>query len=171
MLKAENINAPVVVIDTREKKPLEFPHLQAVSDTMQTGDYGLQGLPDFCVERKSIADMVNSLTGERERFWRELERLRAMQSRGFARLLIIGTARELAALLATRNVKISQVMGSLAAIDARFVPVVWASTPERAAAMVEGWAWYYWTGAAMPFLGSVKVPEFARGYMQNVMSQ
>lgn len=163
------VRAPVVVIDTREQKPLEFPHLQTVRGTLQTGDYGLQGLPDWGIERKSVPDMVNSLTGERERFWRELERLRGMQGRGFARLLIIGTQRELAAVLSRRAVKVAQVMGSLAAIDARFIPVVWAATPEQAAAMVEGWAWYYWTGAAAAFLGSVKVPEYARGYMQGVM--
>lgn len=163
------VRAPVVVIDTREQKPLEFPHLQTVRGTLQTGDYGLQGLPDWGIERKSVPDMVNSLTGERERFWRELERLRGMQGRGFARLLIIGTQRELVAVLSRRSVKVAQVLGSLAAIDARFIPVVWAATPEQAAAMIEGWAWYSWTGAAAPFIGSVKIPEYARGYMQSVM--
>lgn len=163
------VHAPVVVVDTREQKPLAFPHLQTVQGTLQTGDYGLQGLPNWGIERKSVPDLVNSLTGERKRFWRELERLRGMQSSGFARLLVIGTQRELAAVLSRRLVNVAQVTGSLAAIDARLVPVVWAATPEQAAAMIEGWAWYYWTEAAKAFLGSVEVPEYARGYMQSVM--
>lgn len=165
----DEVKAPVLVVDTREQRPLEFVHLQAVRGTLQTGDYGLQSVPAYSIERKSVPDMVSSLTGERERFWRELERLKAIQGSGFARLLIVGTRRELAEVLARRAVKVEQILGSLAAIDARYVPVVWADTPERAAAMVEGWAWYFWTGAARPFLGHVKVPDYAREYMQGVM--
>lgn len=161
--------APVIVVDSREQKPLVFPHLEVVRDTMQTGDYGIKGLDDFVVERKSVPDMVQSLTGERERFWRELRRLRAVGSRGFARLLIVGSQRDLAGVLARRAVKIQQIMGSLAAIDARYLPVVWASTAEIAAGMIEGWVWYYWTHAARPFLGSVKVPDYAREYMAGGM--
>ena len=169
MMEKEEVRAPVLVVDTREQRPLEFTHLQTIRGTLQTGDYGLQGLPAFCVERKSVPDMVSSLTGERERFWRELERVKAIQGGGFARLLIIGTRRELAEVLARRAVTAEQIQGSLASIDARFVPVVWAATPEQAAAMIEGWAWYFWTGVARPFLGHVKVPEYAREYMQGVM--
>lgn len=161
--------SPVVIVDTREKRPLAFPHVRTVEGTLQTGDYGVQGLRNWCVERKSVPDMVNSVTNERERFFRELERLRGMQACGFARLLVIGTQREFAAVLARRAAKVASVLGSLASIDARFVPVVWAATEEQAAAMIEGWAWYSWTGAAAPFVGSVKIPEYARGYMQSVM--
>lgn len=87
---------PVLVTDTREKRPLCFTHLPSVSETLQTGDYSIKGFErDFSVERKSIPDLINSLTRERERFTKELHRLTGINSRGFGRLLIVGTKKEL----------------------------------------------------------------------------
>ena len=82
---------PTVVIDSREQAPLpiSFPSLTA---GLPTGDYSVLGLEnDFCVERKSLGDLYGSLTSGRERFSRELQRMRAYR---FARLLIIGSVRD-----------------------------------------------------------------------------
>lgn len=72
-----------IVIDSREQEPFPFQGYDAevVSGTLQTGDYSLVGLEDMvAVERKSLPDLVACLGRERERFERELERLRAMES-------------------------------------------------------------------------------------------
>lgn len=153
------VELPRLIIDTREQLPLSFPHLEAVQGTLTTGDYSIEGLQSlFAVERKSVPDLVGSLTQGRERFFRELERLRGMQ---FARLLVIGRPVDLSAHLNRRAVKLDSILGSLAAIDSRLVPVVWAATPEKAAAMVERWACYFYAGAARPFC-RVQVPAWAR---------
>lgn len=163
-MKSERvISEPVVMVDTREQVPLEFVHLKAERGTLRTGDYSAAGfVSKVAIERKSVPDLVNSLTAARDRFWHELERLRGF---AFARLLVVGTLDELAVTLRRRAVSVESVLGSLAAIDARYVPVVFAATPQDAAAIVEGWLWYFWTHEAAPFCGAVKVPEYARGFM------
>lgn len=157
---------PRLIVDTREQTPLTFPHLEAVRGTLATGDYSIAGMEGaFMVERKSVQDLVGSLTQGRERFFRELARMRAAQC---ARLLIVGQAVDMAAHLNRRSVNAESIAGSLAAINSRFVPVVWAATPAKAAQMVERLAVYFWAGAARPFIGRVEVPAWAReGVLDN----
>ena len=71
----------VVLVDTREQRPwfggpvrgFEFETARA---TLPTGDYTLDGLHErVLVERKSLPDLLNCVTRDRERFERELQRL------------------------------------------------------------------------------------------------
>lgn len=150
---------PRLIVDTREKTPLAFEHLETVRGTLQTGDYSIDRLSTrFAVERKSVPDLVASLTRARKRFFHELERMRGMD---FARLLIVGRPCELAALLARRAVGAASILGSLQAINARLVPVVWEPTPRHAALAVERWACYFYAGAAKAW-GSVCIPAWCR---------
>jgi ERCC4-type nuclease len=88
-----NTIQPTIVIDTREQTPLTFANLPSERGTLQSGDYSARGLEElFAVERKSIADLVACCTVERERFERELHRLRGFR---FARLLIVGCEAEI----------------------------------------------------------------------------
>ena len=76
-----NPDALVALVDTREQWPLEL-NLPTERATLPTGDYTLQGMEeDICVERKSLPDLVSCLTSGRERFERELQRMRAYPSR------------------------------------------------------------------------------------------
>jgi DNA excision repair protein ERCC-4 len=134
---------PVIVIDTREQEPLIFPKLQAVSGTIQTGDYSIRGLEEqFSVERKSISDLVSCCMGEnRERFERELHRLRGYR---FKRLLIIGSEEDIIAGRYRSAIKPQAVMATLGAFEARYdVPVVFRQTPKLAAAQIERWAYWF----------------------------
>lgn len=150
---------PRLVVDTREQSPLSFPHMDSIRATLGTGDYSIDGLTHrFAVERKSLPDLVSSLTRARDRFMRELERLRGMD---FARLLVIGSPLELHACLARRAVSAASILGSLEAVNTRHVPVVWASTAERAALLVERWACYFYAGAAKPWL-RLSIPAWCR---------
>ena len=157
---------PRLVVDSREQTPLSFPHLQAVRGALATGDYSIEHMENhFMVERKSVPDLLHSLTTARQRFFRELARMRAARC---ARLLIVGLPTELAAALHRRKSSPASIAGSLEAINARYCPVVWAPTPERAAALVERLAVYFWAGAAKPFLGRITIPAWARfGALEN----
>jgi len=81
-----------VVVDTREQLPYSFGGLRAdvsygagssatlmielVAGTLGQGDYSLAGFERrLAVERKSIADLFNTLGQGRDRFVRELERM------------------------------------------------------------------------------------------------
>jgi len=133
------IEAPTIIIDTREQTPLVFGNLQSERGTLQSGDYSIAGLEnDFAIERKSIPDLCGSLTRGRERFERELHRLRGFT---FARILIVGSPHEVQA--TAHNAK--AIFSSLTAMETRWsVPVVWEPSPELAARLVERWAWFFW---------------------------
>lgn len=63
-----------VIVDTREKRPWEFDG--SVRRALPAGDYSLVGLEDrLTVERKSLVDLVGTLTAGWPRFKRELEKL------------------------------------------------------------------------------------------------
>jgi len=131
---------PCVIVDTREQEPLDFRRLPSRPGTLATGDYSIAGLEnDVAIERKSIADLVGSLTSGRARFQRELERMR---SYNFARLLIVGTEADIAARRYRSNASPVSIMHSLYAIESRGVPVVFSATPYEAALLLERWVWW-----------------------------
>ena len=72
-----------IVIDTREQAPYSFSGYDALVQraTLDTGDYSIKGFETVvAVERKAPDDLMACLTRERERFTRELDRLRGFHS-------------------------------------------------------------------------------------------
>ena len=84
-------SSPIIITDTRENPPLKFTNLQSSSGTLYSGD-GMEEV--FVIERKTISDLVGSLTSGRDRFMNELHRLRGYR---FRRLLIVGSRYEIEA--------------------------------------------------------------------------
>lgn len=69
----------LIITDSREQQPFRFVGYpcQTKSGTLHTGDYSLEGFSDrITVERKSLGDLAGCMTSGRERFERELERMR-----------------------------------------------------------------------------------------------
>jgi ERCC4-type nuclease len=67
----------LVTVDNREQLPWDLAPLRTVAGTLQSGDYGLAAAPDVAaIERKSLEDLLGCITTGRDRFERELERLR-----------------------------------------------------------------------------------------------
>ena len=72
-----------ILVDQREQCPFFFEgyDVEVVPGTLQAGDYSIPGLESLvAVERKSLPDLVACLGNERDRFKRELERLRGYES-------------------------------------------------------------------------------------------
>ena len=82
-----------IVRDTREQKRKDKilgwtftrdifqPAPVVITKSLPTGDYSILGHEDFCVvERKSLADLVACLGVERDRFERELQRLKSFDA-------------------------------------------------------------------------------------------
>lgn len=72
-----------IAVDTREQRPYTFEGYPAIAAPVKltSGDYSLVGFEaDIAIERKAAGDLIGCLTGERERFFRELERLRGYQA-------------------------------------------------------------------------------------------
>ena len=136
---------PTLVIDSREQTPLKFTNLQTVAGTLYAGDYGIQGSlfrHRFAVERKSADDLVQSLTRDRERFERELLRLRSYD---FRRVLIECNEETIINQRYRSKASPKAVMHSIYAFEIRYdVQFIFAGTRERAARLIERWATYYW---------------------------
>jgi ERCC4-type nuclease len=133
---------PTIIVDTREQTPLVFPNLPSRQGTVTSGDYSIAGAEElFAIERKSVADLVACCVGaNRDRFERELHRLRGYR---FARLLIIGTEAEIESGRYRSHISPKAVLHTVRAFEARYIPVVWEPTPERAAARIEQWAYWF----------------------------
>lgn len=68
-----------IIEDTREQHPLDFgpTGIPSVTKKLDTGDYSALGYERlFTIERKSADDLVNTVIHDRERFERELTRMR-----------------------------------------------------------------------------------------------
>ena len=72
----------LVLQDSRERLPWDLRPLRVEVATLSTGDYSIRGLEDLvALERKSLGDLIGCCGSARERFQRELDRLRAFPSR------------------------------------------------------------------------------------------
>lgn len=76
-----------IVVDAREKLPFDFTGASIYegttveAGTLATGDYSVKGLESaVACERKSLPDLIQCLSGSRERFVRELERARGLEA-------------------------------------------------------------------------------------------
>src|SRR5436305_1081289 len=62
---------PVAIVDTREQNPLSFRRFKGwfakiEHRALKLGDYSVKGMEDTCsVERKDLADLINSFTTNR----------------------------------------------------------------------------------------------------------
>lgn len=142
-----------LIVDTREQDPLPFHRIDGVveiSGTLQSGDYSLAGFEEeFAVERKSLNDLVGSLTGDRDRFRRELHRLRGF---AFRRLLVECSVSDILAGKAFSKANPKALVASLTSFEIEFdVPVVFIANRVDAARWLARSAWYFRRLRAKPF--------------------
>lgn len=75
----------IIKSDTREQLALDFgkfKNISSVRGTLKTGDYSIQGYEDqITFERKSVQDLVGTLTSGHTRFLREMERMRSFKAK------------------------------------------------------------------------------------------
>jgi hypothetical protein len=68
-----------ITVDTREQKPIKLAGHEVVSKKLEFGDYSCDGI--LAVERKSLSDLVSTLSSGFDRFNKEM--LRAKESDGY----------------------------------------------------------------------------------------
>lgn len=120
-----------VIVDSREKNPLDLGDMKVVRAALVTGDYSLQNRERHCaVERKSIQDLVMSLGHERERFMREVDRLRGMTSK---MILVEGSEMDIRKKNFRGNIEIASILSSVVRIEELGVPIHFAHNREYAA--------------------------------------
>lgn len=137
---------PVIVVDTREKESYTFRgwkcdevdggHVMTVRTerrTLKSGDYSLSGFETrVAVERKSLVDLFGTLGQGRDRFERELERLREYE---FATVMVESTWPEILASPPARSrLPPKTVLRSVIAWQQRYPNVHWFTAGNRRAA-------------------------------------
>lgn len=122
-----------LILDTREPHPhpwLKFwpADLQIERGTLETGDVALAGNPAVCIERKTAPDFLACIGGQRERFERELKRAR------YCDAFAVIVESDFAALLSSPGgLHPASIIGTVAAWNRRYCPVIFASSPRFAA--------------------------------------
>lgn len=123
------------IADTREQTPFTFA-MPTRRGTLATGDYSLVGIEHLiAVERKSLPDLLACCGHGRDRFKRELQRMRAYPFR----LLIVEA--DFATIEADEwrsQLKPAHVLGALASWTGRFqLPVMLGGTHTACGRFVE----------------------------------
>ena len=119
----------IVQVDSREQEPFNLSPLKTETATLQTGDYRLLAAPDaVVVERKTISDLLGCIGHGRERFEKELGRLRAYPARV---VVVEGSWHEL---ISNERSKLTpeSITGTIAAWTARYCPFHFAGSRELA---------------------------------------
>lgn len=132
---------PYVLIDTREQRPLRFkPELEVDcgTATLPAGDYSVRGFTALiALERKSVPDLIGTLTKGRERLEVELDKLEQYRWKA---ILVEGRRGDVEAGIYRSLATPQSIIGSLRAIWMRWgVPTFWCDSPEGCAREV---AWY-----------------------------
>ena len=127
---------PTIIIDSREQLPWEFRNLPSEPGTLSAGDYSIKGLEHLIAcERKSLDDLLSCVGIHRDRFRRELQRLRAYR---FRALVVEADYAQLEAGGWRSKIKPACVLGSLAAWQCQYeLPVMLCGSHEAAGRFAE----------------------------------
>lgn len=125
----------LIYCDTREKCPPPFPEgVTLVRASMGEADYTTEALQGVAVvERKSVADYVQSIGRDRERFDDEIRRLREY------RWKCIVVEGDLSAVYRSTAMHPHSILGTIASMQARWdVPTLFAVNPAGAGRLIAG---------------------------------
>lgn len=145
---------PTIQVDSREQAPLTITRFPVEVVGLPVGDYGIKGFSDwtrpyFAIERKSIDDLAGSLGRERDRFMREIEKLRQFR---FAGLVIEADRAQVEMKHYVSQIAPSSILATLDALAVRCnLHVFWAGDRAGAAEQVESLALMFVRGIAKDY--------------------
>jgi ERCC4-type nuclease len=134
-----NIKNITAVIDTREQTPLTLEYkdghlLKSETGTLYTGDYSIKGLENrVAIERKSLDDLMGCIGTHRERFEKEIVRLRGYETRA---IIVESTWKKIENGKYRSRVKPTQAIGSIMGWIAAGIPVTMAGDHKKAGMFV-----------------------------------
>lgn len=138
-----------IIIDTREPPHTAWVFSDAVTTEramLDAGDYSVRGLTaNVAIERKSLDDLVGSITAGRERFMACCDRLSRLD---FAAVVVEASVEDVLAKLYRSRTKPQSVIGTMIAIHADYgVPTIWAGSRRNAANICERLLTRLWRNA------------------------
>ncbi len=138
---------PCIIIDTREQAPFLFTeNVDTERATLDAGDYSVSGLTaTVAIERKSLDDLVGSITAGRERFMACCSRMSRLD---FACIIVEASLSDVLAGCYVSKTRPQSVVGSALAIHVDFgVPTIWAGSRSNAANITERLLTRLWRNA------------------------
>lgn len=129
-----------IAVDTREKKPWRFPeHIRTEARALPFGDYSLVSSSVLAViERKSLDDLVTTLTRDADRFRQELVRLAAAD---YGIVVIESGIPQLREHKYHSRVSPDRILDRVVSLSIDWkVPVVWAG--DRPSAIAHALTWF-----------------------------
>lgn len=138
---------PVILIDSREQLPFNFSeNVDTQRATLDAGDYSVVGLTaTVAVERKSLDDLVGSITSGRERFLACCSRMSRLD---FACVVVEAALSDVLAHRYVSQARPQSVLGTMLAIHADHgVPTIWAGSRSNAANICERLLTRLWRNA------------------------
>ena len=127
------------IVDTREQTPLKLELkagevLRSEPGTLYTGDYSVKGLENhIAIERKSLDDLMGCIGKGRERFEREIIRLRGYDVKG---IVVESTWETIESASYRSRVHPSAAIGTLMGWIAQGIPITMAGDHKRAGTFV-----------------------------------
>ncbi|MFQ5647332.1 MAG: ERCC4 domain-containing protein [bacterium] len=135
-MSARSKSKPVILIDSREQRPWAF-NKRVCTDTasLPAGDYSLKGFElQVAVERKSFEDLVNTVVHERERFGRELAKLKVYR---YSWIVVEGSIEDIVSGSYRSRITPQSLLGIVTSLMTDFIPVVFAGDRVHAAITAE----------------------------------
>lgn len=127
------------IIDSREQKPLTLEYkpgcvLSHQIGSLYSGDYSLKGFENYvAIERKSLSDLMGCIGTGRDRFEREIIRLKGYQVRC---IVVESSWKTIEAGKYRSQVKATAAIGTLMGWIAEGIPIVMADNHKRAGTFV-----------------------------------
>lgn len=127
------IPKPTILVDSREQRPLSFANFQnwVAGErvvALPVADYSIEGMESLvALERKSLEDLIGTLTQNRARFFRMCEKMTAYRWRA---ILVEATLEDIKTPNATlfSGAHPNGIFGSLDAVETKFdIPVIYTS--------------------------------------------
>lgn len=115
-----------IICDTREQRPYSFDRwpVEVVRSGLTCGDYSLQGLENrISIERKSLQDLIGTISRGRERFHRELARARRLH---YFAVVVEGTLQDIAEKRYRSQMHPNAALQTVIAYQVHGLPVIWA---------------------------------------------
>ena len=136
-LRIEDI---VAIVDTREQTPLDLSPIRTETGALPTGDYSIRGLENYvAIERKSLPDLISCIGHERERFERELVRLRSYETKA---VVIEASWSDIVAGRWRGKLKPASAIGSVLSWVEFGIPFMFADSHAEAGRMVSKMLWF-----------------------------
>ncbi len=118
-----------IIVDSREKKPYLFEEYPVIVEraALPTADYQLAGFR-VVAERKSMSDLLGSISNDRDRFERELSRIEAYD---FRCVIVEGNFSDLAGGNFSSRMNSHSAVQTVAAFSIRYAPIFFAGTRQH----------------------------------------